>query len=279
MLTDRIDLDSQLYETFSASTLLPERPMQALTRAELHTELDRPSGGIIFSTLQKFSLTKVEKEAGRRHPVLSPRRNLIVVVDEAHRSHYDFIDGLARTLHDALPHASFIAFTGTPISRAEANTEAVFGDYIDIYDPTRAVDDGVTVPVFYENRHIPVHLTEGVKVADLDERVEDLTADLDSDEVREIAKGTKIYEDVIGAPERLRELPKDIVSHWEARRAQLIKLTGVPGKGIIKVAYTGTPGEKPPVGTHVRTPAKLKAIKKRVTDAENDLELVIVQSL
>ncbi|WP_291412743.1 type I restriction endonuclease subunit R [Actinophytocola sp.] len=311
MLTDRIDLDSQLYETFSASTLLPERPKQALTRAELRTELDRPSGGIIFSTLQKFSLTKVEKEAGRRHPVLSPRRNLIVVVDEAHRSHYDFIDGLARALHDALPHASFIAFTGTPISRAEANTEAVFGDYIDIYDLTRAVDDGATVPVFYENRHIPVHLPEGVKVADLDERVEDLTADLDSDEAREIARGTKIYEDVVGAPERLRQLAEDSVEHWEARREQLHKLTGVPGKGmivgytrricallydeiiklrpewasaddgkgIIKVAYTGTPGEKPPVGTHVRTPAKLKAIKKRVTDPDNDLELVIVQSL
>jgi type I restriction enzyme R subunit len=311
MLTDRIDLDSQLYETFSASRLLPETPNQALTRADLRTELDRPSGGIIFSTLQKFSLTKAERDAGRRHPVLSQRRNLIVVVDEAHRSHYDFIDGLARSLHDALPHASFIAFTGTPISRAEASTEAVFGDYIDIYDLTRAVDDGATVPVFYESRHIPVHLPTGVKVSDLDERMEELTADLDSDELSRFARGSKIYEDVIGAPERLQELAQDIVSHWEGRRQQMYKLTGVPGKGmivgytrricallydeiiklrpewaaaddgegIIKVAYTGTPGEKPPVGAHVRTPSKLRAIKKRITDPEDNLELVIVQSL
>ena len=311
MLTDRIDLDSQLYETFSASKLLPETPNQALTRADLRSELDRPSGGIIFSTPQKFSLTKVEKDACRRHPVLSPRRNLIVVLDEADSRHYDFIDDLARSLRDSLPHASFIAFTGTPISRAEASTEMVFGDYIDIYDLTHAVDDGATVPVFYENRHIPVHLPAGLQVSDLDERMEEPTADLDSDEILKVARRSNIYEDVVGAPERLQELAQDIVSHWEARRLQMYKLTGVPGKamvvgyswricallydeiinlrpkwaaaddgeGIIKVAYTGTPEEKPPVGAHVRTPTRLRAIKKRVTDPDDDLELVIVQSL
>ncbi|MGH3622176.1 MAG: type I restriction endonuclease subunit R, partial [Sciscionella sp.] len=311
LLTDRIDLDDQLYQTFSASRLLPESPVQALTRDELRAKLDRPSGGIIFSTLQKFSLTKAERESGVRHPVLSERRNVIVVVDEAHRSHYDFIDGLARSLHDALPRATFIAFTGTPISRTEANTTAVFGDYIDIYDLTRAVDDGATVPVYYENRHIPVHLPEGVDLGDLDERVEDITSDLDEDELRRVTRGTGAYQEVVGAPDRLRELAKDIVGHWEARREELIKLTGAPGKamivgyarwicarlydeivqlrpewtaeddgsGIIKVAYTGLPGEESPVGEHVRTPAKLKAIQRRVRDPGDDLELVIVQSL
>ncbi len=124
--------------------------------------LDRPSGGIIFTTLQKFNRSKADKEANIDFPLLSRRRNVLVIVDEAHRSHYDFLDGYAKNLHDALPHAAFIAFTGTPISRPRRTPGRVFGDYIDVYDLTRAVRDGATVRVFYENRHIPVHLPEGV---------------------------------------------------------------------------------------------------------------------
>ncbi len=122
-----------------------------MTRDQLRDELaGRRNGGILFTTLQKFGRTKEERESGRQHPLLSDRRNIIVIVDEAHRSHYDDLDGYARHLRDALPHATMIAFTGTPVSDAERNTQAVFGDYIDIYDLTRAVDDEATVPVYYE---------------------------------------------------------------------------------------------------------------------------------
>jgi type I restriction enzyme R subunit len=127
---------------------------------------------IIFSTLQKFGRTKAEREAGQRHPLLSGRRNIIVIVDEAHRSHYDSLDGYARHLRDALPHSTMIAFTGTPISEADRNTRQVFGDYIDIYDHTRAVDDGATVPVYYEPRHIPVDLPDDIDPELIDERAE-----------------------------------------------------------------------------------------------------------
>jgi type I restriction enzyme R subunit len=258
-----------------------------------------------------------DRQAGLRHPVLSDRRNLIVVVDEAHRSHYDFRQGLARHLHDALPNATFIAFTGTPISRRDADTRAVFGPDIDVYDLTRAVDDGATVPVFYENRHIPVHLPEGVDRDELDRQAEEITADLDPDELRAREQAIAFYRDVVGAPERLRTLAKDIVDHWEVRREQLLKITGVPGKamivgltreicallhaeivdyaerntertgwgandddqGLVKAVYTGDPGEPAPVGDHVRNPARLKAIQRRVKDPDDPLELVIVQSL
>ena len=151
VLTDRTDLDDQLYETFELSDLLPEQPHQVATRDQLRAELaSRRTGGILFTTLQKFGRTKAERDAGRPHPLLSDRRNIIVIVDEAHRSHYDDLDGYARHLRDALPQATMIAFTGTPISGAERDTRRVFGDYIDIYDLTRAVDDGATVPVYYE---------------------------------------------------------------------------------------------------------------------------------
>ena len=163
VLTDRTDLDDQLYGTFEASELLPEAPLQVLTRDQLREELaSRRSGGILFTTLQKFGRTKEERESGRAHPLLSDRRNIIVIVDEAHRSHYDDLNGYARHLRDALPYATMIAFTGTPVSEAERNTRQVFGDYIDVYDLTRAVDDEATVPVYYESRLIPVSLPEGV---------------------------------------------------------------------------------------------------------------------
>ncbi|MGH3183888.1 MAG: type I restriction endonuclease subunit R, partial [Streptosporangiaceae bacterium] len=159
VLTDRTDLDDQLYDTFEASELLPERPVQAATRDELRTQLvNRRTGGIIFSTLQKFGRTREERESGTRHPLLSDRRNIVVIADEAHRSHYDDLNGYARHLRDALPYATLIAFTGTPVAQADRNTREVFGDYIDVYDLTRAVDDGATVPVYYESRLIPVSL-------------------------------------------------------------------------------------------------------------------------
>jgi type I restriction enzyme R subunit len=181
VITDRTDLDDQLYDTFAASELLPEAPVAITSRDQLRVELARrvSGGGILFTTLQKFGRTKEERESGQRHPLLSDRRNIIVIVDEAHRSHYDDLNGYARHLRDAVPHATMIAFTGTPISGAERDTRAVFGDYIDVYDLTRAVNDGATVPVYYESRLIPVDLPEDTDPELIDERADEITAGLD----------------------------------------------------------------------------------------------------
>jgi type I restriction enzyme R subunit len=238
---------------------------------------------------------------------------VLVIVDEARRSHYDFLDGYAKNLHDALPHAAFIAFTGTPISSAEVNTRAVFGPIIDVYDLTRAVRDGATVRVYYENRHIPVRLPDDVDPVELDEEAEGLTADLDDAEAAKLRRAFALYEDVVGHPDRLVKLAADVVSHWEQRRTEMLKLTGRPGKGmivcysrkiaanlykeilalrpswdpapdddaggLIKVAYTGSASDVEPVAAHVRSPGAIKKIQQRATDADDPLELVIVQSL
>ena len=149
VLTDRNDLDDQLFGTFSrCQELLRQPPVQAESRAHLRELLSVASGGVVFTTIQKF----FPEEKGDRHPMLSERRNIVVIADEAHRSQYDFIDGFARHMRDALPNASFIGFTGTPIELADANTRAVFGDYISVYDIQRAVEDGATVPIYYESR-------------------------------------------------------------------------------------------------------------------------------
>ena len=149
VLTDRNDLDQQLFSTFSrCSDLLGQPPKQAATRADLRAKLAVQSGEVVFTTIQKF----FPEERGDRHPLLSERRNIVVIADEAHRSQYDFIDGFARHMRDALPNASFIGFTGTPIELRDANTRAVFGDYISVYDIQRAVEDKATVPIYYESR-------------------------------------------------------------------------------------------------------------------------------
>ena len=177
VITDRTELDGQLYETFARSTLLAESPLQVRRRSELRDQLsNRASGGILFTTLQKFGRTSDERDAGDEHPLLSDRRNIIVIVDEAHRSHYDDLDGYARHLKDALPNATLIAFTGTPISAADHNTRAVFGDYIDIYDLTRAVEDGATVPIYYESRLARIELPDEEKPK-VDAEIEELTED------------------------------------------------------------------------------------------------------
>jgi type I restriction enzyme, R subunit len=312
VLTDRTDLDDQLFDTFSASELLPEQPIQAMTRDALRTELaSRRTGGIIFSTLQKFGRTKAEKDAGQRHPLLSDRRNIIVIVDEAHRSHYDSLDGYARHLRDALPGATMIAFTGTPISDAERNTRLVFGDYIDVYDHTRAVTDKATVPVFYEPRHIPVDLPDDVDPELIDERADEATAGLDDSERERIQRAVTVMNELYGAPARLKVLAADIVGHWETRSDLMRKFIGCPGKAIIvcatrdicarlydeitalrpdwhddrnelgriKVVYTGDPSDPAGIKKHVRRPSHNKAIQHRAKDENDELELVIVQSM
>ena len=169
VITDRRELDGQLFQGFVRSTLLPEAPIQVKTRAQLREELtQRTSGGILFTTLQKFSRTSDERDSGADHPLLSDRRNIVVMVDEAHRSHYDDLDGYAKFLRDALPKATLIAFTGTPISQLERNTREVFGEYIDIYDLSRAVADGATVQVVFEPRLVKVSFAADVTAEDLD---------------------------------------------------------------------------------------------------------------
>lgn len=319
VLTDRIDLDSQLYLGFAASELLPEEPQATESSEQLRRLLDRPSGGIVFTTLQKFRVSREDRERGIGHPVLSTRRNVVVIVDEAHRSHYGLLEGYAKNLRDALPNAAYIAFTGTPVSDTQKNTRAVFGDYIDVYDLTRAVRDGATVRVYYENRHIPVSLPDDVDPELLDGRAEELTADLDEEERRRAQRALAAYEDVVGAPERIEQLAADIVAHWKRRRAEMRQVLLTPGenprpvpgkamivglsrricaelytaivrmepswhsdddsRGVIKCIYTGSAKDQPPVCDHVRTPAALKAIQRRMIDPGDELELVIVQSL
>lgn len=312
VLTDRTDLDDQLFDTFLASELLPETPIQAMTRDELRTELaNRRTGGIVFSTLQKFGRTKAEREAGHKHPLLSDRRNIIVIVDEAHRSHYDSLDGYARHLRDALPHSTMIAFTGTPVSEAERNTRQVFGDYIDIYDHTRAVEDGATVPVYYEPRHIPVDLPADIDPELIDERADEATAGLDDSERERIQRTVAVMNELYGAPDRLRVLADDLVRHWESRSELMRKFIGGPGKGIIvcatrsicarlyeqiialrpdwhdggiergkiKVIFTGDPSDTAEIRRHVRRSSQNKAIQHRAKDPDDELELVIVQSM
>ncbi|MBP2413045.1 type I restriction enzyme R subunit [Arthrobacter stackebrandtii] len=312
VITDRNELDGQLYESFAQSQLLPEKPRQIRRRSELRDELgNRTTGGIYFTTLQKFGRSKEERDAGSEHPLLSDRRNIIVVVDEAHRSHYDDLDGYARHLRDALPHATLIAFTGTPISFADRNTRDVFGDYIDIYDLTRAVDDGATVPVYFEPRLIKVGLAGSVTEEQLDEAADDATRGLDMTERARIEASVAVVNAVYGAPERITALAEDLVAHWEGRRATMEKFIEGPGKamivggtreicaklydaivqlrpdwhsddlaaGKIKVVYSGDATDTPPVSLHVRRDSENAAVKARLKDPDDELELVIVKDM
>lgn len=318
VITDRNELDGQLYSGFARSLLLPDTPKQIRRRAELREELSgRVTGGIYFTTLQKFGRTKDEKDAGLEHPLLSDRKNIIVIVDEAHRSHYDDLDGYARHLRDALPNATLIAFTGTPISFEDRNTRDVFGDYIDVYDLSRAVEDGATVPVYFEPRLIKVQLADGLSQDDLDNAADEATLGLDDTERARIEQSVAVVNAVYGAPERLAELAQDLVTHWEKRRdtvAPFIADTeGIPthGKamivggtreicanlysaitklrpdwhseelstGKIKVVYSGSASDTPPVSDHVRRDSENNVIKERLKDPTDELELVIVKDM
>jgi type I restriction enzyme R subunit len=313
VLTDRNDLDDQLFDTFHESQLLlGQEPEQADTRAELRDKLsNRNAGGIIFTTLQKFGRTKEEREAGRPHPLLSDRRNVLVIVDEAHRSHYDSLDGYARHLRDALPHATFIAFTGTPIATAEVNTRAVFGDYIDVYDLKRAVDDEATVRVYHEPRIIPVSLPPDIDPESIDEQVETLTASLDDAERRKAVAYAATMNTVYGAPDRVETLAKDLVEHWENRRELVKPQLGGPGKamlvcatreicikvydalaklrpewadpavdkGKMKIVFSSLPTDDEVFRPHMLRPSQRKTVQNRAKKPNDDLELLIVHSM
>jgi len=306
LVNDRNDLDDQLFdEVFARDRSLPEAPIQAESREHLRTLLSsKAAGGIIFSTMQKFGLSKEDRYAGRSFPTLSERKNIVVVADEAHRTQYDLLDGLARNLRDALPNASFMGFTGTPIETADKDTRAIFGEYIDIYDLTQAVEDEATVKVFYEARLARVELPEAI-LADLDQRFEYATERTD-DEMREQLKSRWArVEAIVGASKRVAEVAKDIVEHWEARRSvqlgkglivgmsrricvdlydEIVKLrpdwhSEEDATGLIKVVITGSAADGPELNAHVRRKERLRALKERAKDPDDPLELVIVRDM
>jgi type I restriction enzyme, R subunit len=314
VLTDRNDLDDQLFSTFSmCKDLLRQTPQQADDREELRKLLERPSGGVIFTTLQKFS----PDTGASAYPVLTDRRNVVVMADEAHRSQYgfkakverktgDISYGFAKYLRDALPNASFIGFTGTPIEKDDVNTPAVFGHYIDVYDISRAVEDGATVPIYYESRLARIELDENERPK-IDEEVEDVTEDEALTEQERLKRKWASVEALVGADKRLKMIAKDLVTHFEARTAALAgkgmivcmsrricvalykEITALrldwhsddDEKGAIKVVMTGAASDPTAWQPHIggRPKARRELLAKRAKDANDPLKLVIVRDM
>ena len=301
VLTDRNDLDDQLFGTFArCRDLLRQPPMQAGSRADLRAKLAVEAGGVVFTTIQKF----FPEEKGDRHPLLSERRNIVVIADEAHRSQYDFIDGFARHMRDALPNASFVGFTGTPIELQDANTRAVFGDYISIYDIQRAVEDGATVPIYYESRLARLALDEGEK-PNIDPEFEEATEGEEIDRKERLKTKWAQLEAVVGAEKRLALVAEDIVAHFERRteamdgKAMVVCMSrricidlyralvrlrpdwehADDDKGRIKVVMTGAASDPPDWQRHIGNKARREALAKRFRDASDPLRIVLVRDM
>lgn len=222
VVTDRNDLDNQLFDTFSnCAELLRQMPVQAESRDHLQEILKVQSGGIIFTTNAKFF-----PENGKEFPLLSDRENIIVIADEAHRSQYNFIDGFAKHIRDALPNASFIGFTGTPIEADDRSTPAVFGDYLDIYDIEQAVKDGATVPIYYESRLVELDIDKDIR-AQIDNEVAEVIGEEEMDRQEELKAKWAQVEAVVGNSKRIERIASDIVEHFDNR------LSVIDGKGMI----------------------------------------------
>ncbi len=301
MLTDRNDLDQQLFETFSnCQSLLRQTPVQAANRDELKKLLAVASGGIVFTTIQKF----LPDEKGAAYPLLTDRRNVVVIADEAHRSQYDFIDGFAKNMRDALPNASFIGFTGTPIEMADRDTQAVFGNHIDVYDIQQAVEDGATVRIYYESRLAKIELSPADQKI-LDERVEEVTEDDElTERQRRFAKWTSV-ESVVGSEPRIKQVAADLVTHFEQRLSaadgkgmivcmsrricvemykEIVALrpdwhNSGDDKGAIKVIMTGSASDPLDWQEHIRTKGRRKSIGDRLKDPKDPLKLIIVRDM
>lgn len=310
-ITDRNDLDDQLFgETFAPARILPETPVQASTRSDLREKLRRASGGIVFTTLQKFA----PGEDGDTNPVLTDRRNVVVIADEAHRSQYSFGEtldrhgrlksGLAKHMRDALPGATYLGFTGTPIESNDKSTQAVFGNYIDIYDLTRAVEDGATVRIFYESRLARVDLS-AADLAALDELADEITETVEEDTATAAKSRWSRLEAIVGAESRLDLVARDIVEHWEKRRDSMLgkgmivtmsrriavrlyeKIVALkpewhsddPAKGKIKVVMTGSAADPAGFQPHIHSKDVRKDLKLRAKNADDELELVIVRDM
>ena len=318
VITDRNDLDDQLFDTFAASKqLLRQEPVQAENRGHLKELLKVASGGVVFTTIQKF-----QPDEGNVYETLSERRNIIVIADEAHRTQYGFkaktidakdengnvvgkkiVYGFAKYLRDALPNATYLGFTGTPIESTDVNTPAVFGNYVDIYDILQAVDDGATVRIFYESRLAKINLSEeGRKlVADLDDELEvgELTVTQKAK-----AKWTQL-ESLIGSEGRIKQVAQDIINHFEQRqevfegKAMIVAMSRRIAadlykeiinikpqwhnddlkKGVIKVVMTSASSDGPEIAKHYTTKEQRRALADRMKDPEDELKLVIVRDM
>ena len=300
-LTDRNDLDDQLFTTFSrCADLLRQPPVQAESRADLRAKLAVESGGVVFTTIQKF----FPEEKGDRHPQLSSRRNIVVIADEAHRSQYDFIDGYARHMRDALPNASFIGFTGTPIELADASTRAVFGDHISVYDIQRAVDDEATVPIYYESRLAELALDETER-PQIDAGFEEVTEGEESDRREKLKTKWAQLEAIVGAEKRVALIARDIVEHFEGRTdamdgkamvvcmsrricidlyRELVRLRPAwrdndDTRGALKVVMTGQASDPPDWQAHIGNKARREALAKRFRDPADPLRMVLVRDM
>lgn len=313
IVTDRNDLDGQLFETFSnAQDLLKQTPVQANNRDELRKFLaERESGGIIFTTVQKFALLDGESE----HPLLNGRHNIVVMSDEAHRSQYGlkaklsndgtYKFGYAKHMRDALKNAAFIGFTGTPISSEDKDTRAVFGDYVSIYDIQDAVDDGATVPIYYESRLAKLDINQA-EIEELSDQVDEIVEDEEDVGSREKTKSEwSRLEKLVGATPRLKQIAADLVTHFEARTAAMAGKGMIvtmsreicvhlyneivalrpdwhdpdPEKGKIKIVMTGSASDKPLLQPHIYNKQVKKRLEKRFKDVNDPLQLVIVRDM
>jgi type I restriction enzyme R subunit len=314
VLTDRNDLDDQLFGTFArCRDLLRQPPVQAADRADLREKLAVASGGVVFTTIQKFfpdSPSPQPSPGGRggRMEVLSERRNIVVIADEAHRSQYDFIDGFARHMRDALPNASFVGFTGTPIEKADANTRAVLGDYISVYDIQRAVLDGATVPIYYESRLAKLELSEAERPK-IDPQFEDVTEGEEVERKEKLKSRWAQLEAVVGTEKRLKLIARDLVEHYERRceaidgKAMVVVMSrriavelyrelvalrpqwGNSGQGeaddagALKVVMTGSAADPLDWQPHIRNKPRREALASRFRDPQDPFRVVIVRDM
>jgi type I restriction enzyme, R subunit len=314
LLTDRNDLDDQLFGTFGkCSSILRQNPSQADSRTELQKLLKVSSGGVVFTTIQKF----FPEEGREKYPVLSERDNIVVIADEAHRSQYGFsakiVDkkdkalityGYAKYLRDALPNASYIGFTGTPIEKSDKNTPAVFGKYIDVYDIEQAVNDGSTVRIYYESRLAKLDLKPEERPK-IDKEFEEVTEGEEIGGKEKLKSKWARLEKVVGAPKRIKKIAKDIVNHFENRTSvlegkgmivcmsrricvdlynEIIKLKPEwhnedDDKGSIKVIMTGSASDPKEWQEHVRSKKRRKTISDNLKDPEHELKIIIVRDM
>ena len=301
VITDRNDLDDQLFGTFSrCHELLRQTPAQAKDRADLRKLLQVAAGGVVFTTIQKF----FPEEKGDSFPLLSDRRNIVVIADEAHRSQYDFIDGFARHMRDAMPNASFIGFTGTPIELTDKNTRAVFGDYISVYDIQRAVDDGATVPIYYESRLAKIELDPEEKPY-IDPEFEEATEGEEIQRQEKLKTKWAALEALVGSEKRVGLIAQDLVDHFEDRlsamdgKALIVCMSrricvdlysaivrlrpewhdDDDTKGQIKIVMTGSASDPLDWQMHIHNKAKREDLATRFKDPSDPLKMVIVRDM
>lgn len=301
IITDRNDLDDQLFGTFaSCKDLLRQSPIQAGNRSHIRDLLKVAAGGVIFTTIQKF----MPDQKGDSYPLLSDRRNIVVIADEAHRSQYDFIDGFARHLHDALPNASFIGFTGTPIESDDRSTPAVFGNYIDKYDILRAVEDGATVPIYYESRLARLELSEH-ELPHVDPEFEEITEGEEESGKQKLKTKWAALEAMVGTERRLGLIADDLVRHFGARlevldgKAMVVCMsrricvdlyeairkllpdwhTDDDATGQMKVVMSGSASDDLAWQGHIRSKTGREAMAKRFKNPNDPLKLVIVRDM